>query len=148
MVNRIGLAIKASLMSNGRKQISPITEVCKEFMAENYAELASLAFTLKGLITQEMFNTTIAEITLEGDNGNIPRWGFWTQTQALLMKVADKLPRVIIIGGNGTGKTAILETFAGRKAKEEPKEIECHLCHSTVFAIFKAFTSTGFGGPI
>ena len=120
MVNRLGQAIKTSLMANGRKQILPITDLFKEFMAENYTELASLAYTLKGPITQEMFNSTLARITKEEDSGNIPKWGFWTQTQALLMELADKLPRVIIIGGNGTGKTAMLEAFAARKANEQP----------------------------
>ena len=57
-----------------------------------------------------------------GDSGDIQRCGFWTQTQALLMELADKLPRVIIIGGTGTGKTAMLEAFAARKAKEQPNE--------------------------
>ena len=122
MVNRLGVAFKTSLMSNGRKKLSPITEVFKEFMAENSTKLASLASTFKGPITQEIFNTAIAEITLERDNGNIPRWGFWTQTQAFLMELADKLPRVIIMGGNGTGKTAMLEAFAARQANEHPKE--------------------------
>merc|ERR1712020_780683 len=69
-----------------------------------------------------MFDTTLAKITIKGDSGNNPRWGFWTQTQAFLMELADKLRRVIIIGGNGTGKTAMLEAFAARKAKEQPKE--------------------------
>ena len=83
----------------------------------------ALAGTLKGPIIQEMFDTTLAaSITMEGGSGNIPRWGFWTQTQAFLMELADKLPRVIIIGGNGTGKTAMLEAFAARKAMEQPKE--------------------------
>ena len=35
MVNRLGLAIKTSLTSNGRKQILPIIKIFKEFMAEN-----------------------------------------------------------------------------------------------------------------
>ena len=55
--------------------------------------------------------------------------GFWTQTQAALMELADKLPRVIIIGGNGTGKTAMLEAFAARKAKEQPKDNVTYAIH-------------------
>ena len=122
MVNRLGQAIRTSLMGNGRKQILPITDIFKECMAENYTELASMASTLKGPITQEMFNSALASITMEEDIGNTPRRGFWTQTQAFLMELADKLPRVIIIGGNGTGKTAMLEAFAARKASEKPNE--------------------------
>ena len=47
----------------------------------------------------------LATITMKGDTGNISRWGFWTPTQALLIELDEKLPRVVIIGGNGTGKT-------------------------------------------
>ena len=131
MVNRLELAIKACLKGNGRKQILHITEFFKEFMAENCMELASLANTLKAPITQEMFNKTFATISTEGDSGNIPRWGFWTKTQAFLIELADKLPRVIIIGGNGTGKTAMLQAFAARKAKECPQETVTFVIHQS-----------------
>ena len=60
MINRLGHAIKISLMGNGRKQILAVREIFKEFMAENYDELASTASTLKEPITQKMFDTTLA----------------------------------------------------------------------------------------
>ena len=121
MLNRLESAMKTSLLNNGRKHLLPITEFFKEFMTENCTELTSLAYTLKEPITQEIFDTALATETIERDSSNILLYGFWTQTQAFLMELADKLPRVIIIGGTGTGKTAMLEAFAARKAKEKPE---------------------------
>ena len=73
VVNRLGQAIKTSLMGNGRKQMLAIAEIFKEFVPENYTELASLAHTLLSPITQEEFIATLGTMKLEGGSDNIPR---------------------------------------------------------------------------
>ena len=46
-----------------------------------------------------------------------------TSTQLSLMESAHRLPRVIIIGGSGTGKTAMLDEFATKIAKKKNEDV-------------------------
>ena len=47
------------------------------------------------------------------------------------MAMADKLSRVILVGGNGTGKTYMLDAFTVKSAKENPDEIITFAIHQT-----------------
>ena len=67
--------------------------------------LAFFACAGKAPIRQKMLDESLARVRKAGDPENILRWCFWTKDQHTLMAMADKLPRVILIGGNGTGKT-------------------------------------------
>ena len=51
------------------------------------------------------------------------------------MEMAENLPRVGLIGGNGTGKTLMLETFATKIAKKFPNE-------NVIFAIQQLYNSS------
>ena len=59
---------------------------------------------------------------MAGEAKIIERWCWWTPAQLSLLDLAERLSRVILIGGNGTGKTAILDAFTRKTAKEHPDE--------------------------
>ena len=69
-----------------------------------------------------MLDESLARIRKAGDPENILRWCFWTKDQHTLIAMSDKLSRVILIGGNGTGKTYMLDAFTMKTAKELPEE--------------------------
>jgi len=73
----------------------------------------------KAPIRQKMLDETISRVAKAGDFENIQRWCFWTPSQLSLMEMAEKLPRVILIGGCGTGKTVMLDAFATIMAKNQ-----------------------------
>ena len=66
--------------------------------------LAFLACAGKAPIRQKLLPESLARVKKAGGADNILRWCVWTKDQLSLMAMADKLLRVILIGGNGTGK--------------------------------------------
>ena len=81
-----------------------------------------------------MLDESLARVKKAGDHNNILRWCVWTKDQHNLMAMADKLLRVILVGGNGTGKTYMLDAFTMKIAKEHPDE-------KIVFAIHQNISS-------
>jgi hypothetical protein len=84
--------------------------------------LAFVTSAAKAPIRQKMLHETLARIAKAGGAENIERWCWWTPAQLSLLELADRLTRVILIGGNGTGKTVMLDAFAMKSAKEYPEE--------------------------
>ena len=96
--------------------------------------LAFLACAGKAPIRQQMLDESLARVKKAGNHDNILRWCVWTKDQHNLMAMADKLSRVILVGGNGTGKTYMLDAFTMKIAKEHPDE-------NLTFAIHQSFSS-------
>ena len=86
--------------------------------------LAFVACSAKAPIRQKMLEATLSLIDKAGSIENIQRWCIWTPYQLSLLEMADQMPRVVLIGGNGTGKTLMLETYGLKTTKENP-----NLCH-------------------
>ena len=95
--------------------------------------LAFVACSAKAPIRQKMLDADLDLINKAGSAENIQRWCAWTPTQLSLMELAHQLSRVVLIGGNGTGKTLMLETFVMKTAKENPND-------AVIFAIHQEYS--------
>ena len=84
--------------------------------------LAFVACSAKAPIRQKMLEATLSLIDKAGSIENIQRWCIWTPYQLSLLEMADQMPRVVLIGGNGTGKTLMLETYGLKTAEENPND--------------------------
>ena len=84
--------------------------------------LASATSAGRAPIRQQMLHEILSRIAKAGEPENIERWSPWTPDHLGLLELADRLSRVILIGGDCTGKTAILDAFATKTAKEHPEE--------------------------
>mgnify|MGYP001336298955 CR=1 FL=1 len=91
--------------------------------------LAFVACAGKAPITQKLLDESLARINKAGELENIARWCSWTPTQLSLLELAANLEKVVITGGNGTGKTVVLDAFAEKTAKNHPEL-------NVIFAIF------------
>ena len=112
-----------------RRTIDPTTlEEFKTF----FKYLAFVASAAKAPVRQQMLHETLARIAKAGAAENIERWCWWTPAQLSLLDLANRLTRVILIGGNGTGKTVMLDAFTEKTAKAHPDE-------NVIFAIHKYF---------
>ena len=100
----------------------PIDPTTLEEFKTFFKYLAFVASAAKAPVRQQMLHETLARIAKAGEAVNIERWCWWTPAQLSLLDLANRLTRVILIGGNGTGKTVMLDAFAAKTAKEHPNE--------------------------
>ena len=96
--------------------------------------LATATSAGKAPIRQQIHHEILARIAKAGEPENIERWSPWTPDHLSLLELPDKLSRVILIGGDCTGKTAILDAFTTKTAKEHPDE-------NVVFAVNQSNSS-------
>ena len=101
-----------------RNDLMSKTHTIEEFKTI-FKYLAFVACAAKAPIRQKLLDETLDRISKAGDSENIQRWCFWTPSQLSLMELADKIHRMVIIGGNGTGKTLMLDTYATKLANEQ-----------------------------
>ena len=121
-------------LNEGAKRL-PIDPTTLQEFKTFFKYLAFVASAAKAPVRQQMLHETLARIAKAGVAENIERWCWWTPTQLSLLDQADRLTRVIIIGGNGTGKTIMLDAFAAKTAKEHPDQ-------NVIFAIHQRKTSS------
>ena len=76
-----------------------------------------------------MLEATLSLIDKAGSIENIQRWCIWTPYQLSLLEMADQMPRVVLIGGNGTGKTLMLETYGMKIATENTMDDVIYAIH-------------------
>ena len=81
----------------------PIDSTTLEEFKTFFKHLTFVACAGKSPIRQKMDDETLTRIAKAGSAENIARWSWWTPTQLGLLELADRLSKVIIIGGNGTG---------------------------------------------
>ena len=96
--------------------------------------LSFVACAGKAPIRQRMFDETLARLKKAGDVENIQRWSWWTPMELSLLEQIDKMLRVLLVGGNGTGKTTMLDEFATNMAKKQQGEV--------IFAIQQYYPSS------
>ena len=118
-VNEVDPKLKAILETIMAK---PVDVTTLEELITFFKHLAFVACAAKAPIREKMLDESLARIAKAGEAANIERWCWWTPTQLSLLELAARLSRVILIGGNGTGKTVMLDAFAAKTAKENPEE--------------------------
>ena len=80
--------------------------------------LAFAVCAAKAPVTEKLLEETLHRVEKAGKSTNIQRWINWTPEQMSLMSSIDHLPRVILVGGNGVGKTVTLANIAKTLAEE------------------------------
>ena len=113
----------------------PINSTTIDEFKTIFKYLTFVASAAKAPFRERMLDETLDQINKVGSAENIQKWCFWTSSQLSLMQQVDKLDRVILIGGNGTGKTAMLDEFVRKTAIEFKEE-------KVFFAIQQYFPSS------
>ena len=70
--------------------------------------LAFAACAAKAPITQTLTRKIDDRVQIAGSAENIQRWMFWTVPQASFFANAVSQPKVLLLGGNGVGKTVVM----------------------------------------
>ena len=130
LTNKLNAFVKQRTES-GTSTISKAKTIAEFKIIFKY--LAFVACSAKAPIRQKMLDAALDLINKAGSAENIQLWCQWTPFQLSLMEMADRLQRVVLIGGNGTGKTLMLETYVMKTAKENPDD-------AVIFAIQQPYS--------
>ena len=70
--------------------------------------LAFAACAAKAPVTQSLTKEIDDRVQIAGSPENIERWMFWTVPQATFFANATSQQKVLLLGGNGVGKTVLM----------------------------------------
>ena len=109
------------------------TELEKQF-ANIVKYLAFAACAAKAPVSQSLTKEIDGRVKIAGSAENVQRWMFWTVPQATFFANAASQKKVLLLGGNGVGKTVLMIQRA--------KELSI-LGEQVIFYIGSAFSAYG-----
>ena len=87
--------------------------------------LAFAACAARAPITQSLTKEIDDRVQIAGSPENIERWMFWTVPQATFFANATSQQKVLLLGGNGVGKTVLMIERAKQLAIKEEEVVFC-----------------------
>ena len=87
--------------------------------------LAFAACAAKAPITQSLTKEIDDRVQIAGSPQNIERWMFWTVPQATFFANATSQQKILLLGGNGVGKTVLMIERAKQLAIKGEKVVFC-----------------------
>ena len=70
--------------------------------------LAFAACAAKAPVTQSLIKEIDDRVQIAGSPQNIERWMFWTVPQTTFLANATSQQKILLLGGNGVGKTVLM----------------------------------------
>ena len=96
--------------------------------------LAFAACAAKAPITQSLTKKIDDRVQIAGSPENIEQWMFWTVPQATFFANATSQQKVLLLGGNGVGKTVLMIERAKQLAGKGEKVV---FCIDTLYRLWK-----------
>ena len=87
--------------------------------------LAFAACAAKAPVTQSLIKEIDDRVQIAGSPQNIERWMFWTVPQTTFLANATSQQKILLLGGNGVGKTILMVERAKQLALQGEEVIFC-----------------------
>ena len=100
-------------------------EVKKQF-ATMVKYLAFAACAAKAPVSQSLTKEIDDRVQTAGSAENVQRWMFWTVPQATFFANAVSKPKILLLGGNGVGKTVVMMQRAKELSIAGEKVVFCN----------------------